>query len=48
MFMATSIFSLMTLASGIIVKEKKEANQPKKEAPKKPCELAKKNWKRVW
>jgi hypothetical protein len=48
MFIATSIFSIMTLASGIIVTEKKEAIQTKKDEPKKPCELAKKNWKRVW
>ena len=48
MFMTTSIFSLMTLASGIIVTEKKEFSQQKNEAPVKPCELAKKNWKIVW
>jgi hypothetical protein len=48
MFIATSIFSLMTLASGIIVTEKKEAIQSKKDGHTKPCELAKKNWKRVW
>ena len=48
MFMATSIFSIMTLASGIIVTEKQEINQPKKDRPAKPCDLAKKNWKRVW
>jgi hypothetical protein len=48
MFIATSIFSIMTLASGIIVTEKKEVIQSKKDGPTKPCELAKKNWKRVW
>jgi hypothetical protein len=48
MFMATSIFSIMTLASGIIVTEKKDVDQPKKDGPTKPCELARKNWKKVW
>ncbi len=48
MFIATSIFSLMTLVSGIIVTEKNDRVDKKKEAPRKPCELAKKNWGRVW
>ena len=52
MFILTSVFSLMTFASGIIVTEarslvkNKEAENNKSKP--KPCHLAQKNWKRVW
>jgi hypothetical protein len=44
MFMVTSIFSLMTFASGIIVTETKRTKQ----VSPKPCFHAEKNWTRVW
>jgi Na+/melibiose symporter-like transporter len=46
MFIATSSFSILTLASGIIVKES-DSRMPQS-IPGQPCFRAKRNWAKVW
>lgn len=48
MFMATAGFSILTLASGIIVQEKPKVIESTNQETVPKCYLAKKNWNKVW
>jgi hypothetical protein len=47
MFISTSLFSLLTLASGIIIKENPRATSVGGQ-PRPLCLQARKNWSKVW
>lgn len=48
MFLLTSLFSVLTFASGIIIKEKPITAKGEREQPRPFCLQAKKNWAKVW